>query len=169
MASWTPDHSMLLSLLLDTVVGTKETIAIRQDFCSLKDCLYSAHARRNIYFTGSKAEGLNLPGSDEDFMMDHNDVDKIKVSQSLDENHNTSAYSIFFMSTDNVPPGFALLQHLHHTPMGSRPYQAFQNMYGIQYLSSDLIVQNIVSEYRNHQRYNWYRDRGHQQKFGFHT
>ena len=139
MASWTPDHSMILSLLLDTVVGTKEIIAIRQDYCRLYDCIFSSHMGQNRYFTGSKAEGLNLPGSDEDFMLDANNMYKIKVTQSLDENNvATSLYSIFFMSTENVPPGFTLLQHLNHTPMGSLLYQASQNMYDIQYLSSDL-------------------------------
>ena len=37
------------------------------------DCIGSCdHWTRARYFTGSKAEGLNLPGSDEDFMYDIN-------------------------------------------------------------------------------------------------
>ena len=150
MASWTPDHSMILSLLLDTVVGTKEIIAIRHDYCRLLDCIESASWGHNDHFTGSKAEGLNLPGSDEDFMFDANNMYKIKVTQSLDENNvATSLYSTFFMSTENVPPGFALLQHLNHTPVGSLLYQVSQNMYDIRYLSSDLIVQDTVSRISN--------------------
>ena len=99
MASWTPDHSMILSLLLDTVVGTKEMIAIRQDYCRLLDCLYSACLQRKVYFTGSKSEGLDLPGSDEDFMLDRNNTFKIKVTQSLVENNDTSLYNTLFMSS----------------------------------------------------------------------
>ena len=72
MASWRQDHSRILSLLLDAVVGTKEIIEIRQDFCRLSDCLSSAFTEDNTYFTGSKAEGLDLPGSDEDYMHDNN-------------------------------------------------------------------------------------------------
>ena len=64
--SWTPDQSSLLSVLLDEVVGTQEMIDIRQDHCRLHDCIKSDDSV-NWYFTGSKAEGLNLPGSDEDY------------------------------------------------------------------------------------------------------
>ena len=147
MASWRPDHSMILSLLLDTVVGTKEAIGIRQDFCKLHDCLASAGVEDKQYFTGSKAEGLDLPGSDLDFMFDRNNITNIKVIQSLDENMDPSPnVSTFFMSTENVCPGFALLEYLsqHHNLMHQFLYQACQIKNGIQYLSSDLIVQNYV-------------------------
>ena len=63
---WTRQQSSLLSLLLDEVVGTQEMINMRQDFCRLYDCIRSNHSG-NRYFTGSKAEGLDLPGSDEDY------------------------------------------------------------------------------------------------------
>ena len=71
----------------------------------------------------------------------------IKVIQSLDENMDPSAnVSTFFMSTENVPPGFALLEYLRQTKksMHFPVYQALQNKYGIRYLSSDLFVQNFV-------------------------
>ena len=150
MASWRPDHSMILSLLLDTVVGTKEMIAIRQDICRLWDCLESTHQKNKVYFTGSKSEGLDLQGSDEDYMYDSNNIFNIKITQSLDENNNAFPYSILFMSTENVPPGFALLQYLHESQL-VHPflYQASRNMYGRLYLSSDLFVQNTVSIFRN--------------------
>ena len=147
MASWRPDHSMILSLLLDAVVGTKEMIAIRQDYCRLKDCLELARYDENVYFTGSKAEGLDLPGSDKDFMLDNNNIYNIKVIQSLDENVDPSAYvNTFFMSTVNVPPGFALLEYLWkpYNLMDQFLYDACQIKNGIAYLSSDLIVQNFV-------------------------
>ena len=74
MASWTPDDSMILSVLMDDVVGTQKMVEIRQDFCRIDDCLMSEIGRGNrVYFTGSKAEGLDLPGSDEDYMFDIND------------------------------------------------------------------------------------------------
>ena len=147
MASWRPDHSMLLSLLLDTVVGTKEMIAIRQDYCVLRDCLTSALSKDNEYFTGSKAEGLDLLGSDLDFMEDWNNITKIRVIQSFDENMDPSAnVSTIFMSTENVPPGFALLEYLPQplNLMNQFLYQACQIKNGIRYLSSDLIVQKYV-------------------------
>ena len=145
MTSWTSEHSMILSKLLDAVVGTKEMIAIRQDQCKLEDCLNSAEIGSNLYFTGSKAEGLDLPSSDVDYMFDGNNEFGIKVTQSLEES-NTSLYSTFFMSTENVPIGFALLQHLHQPQMNSLNYVS-QTMYGIRYLSSDLIVRIKVSAF----------------------
>ena len=148
MASWGPDHSKILSMLLDSVVGTKEMIAIRQDYCRLQDCLESALQKNNIYFTGSKSEGLDLPGSDQDYMIDTNNIFEIKVTHSSDEN-NTFLYSTLLMSTENVPPGFALLEHLQQTPLHPFLYQASQNINSRQYLSSDLFVQNCVSGFRN--------------------
>ena len=148
MASWTPNHSMILSLLLDTVVGTREMIASRQDCCKLLDCLESQ--KHNIYFTGSKSEGLDLQGSDEDYMIDVNKDLQIKVTQSLDENNDASLYNTLFMSTENVPPGFALLQYLHQSQLvDSFLYRASKNMYGRRYLSSDLFVKNNVTRFRN--------------------
>ena len=145
MASWTPDDSKILSVLLDDVVGTQKIIEIRQDYCRIRDCLLSEMRNpSSAYLTGSKAEGLNLPGSDEDYMYDINDIYQIKVTQSLDENNDTSHYSIFYMSTENVYPCFALLWHVPQTPMYSQLYRSSQNMYGLQYLSSDLVVQNAV-------------------------
>ena len=149
MSSWRPDHSMILSLLLDTVVGTKEMIATRQDNCKLRDCINSA-GPLNIYFTGSKSEGLDLPGSDVDNMQDVNNILEIKVTQSLDENNDAFLYNTLFMSTEYVSPGFALLQYLHQNPlMDPFLYQASKNMYGKEYISSDLFVQNGVSVLRN--------------------
>ena len=88
-------------------------VDIRQDYCRILDCLYSNLERdKKYHFTGSKAEGLELPGSDTDYMIDNYKFLPIKVIQSLDEMPDTSPYSIFLMSTENVPSGFALLQHV---------------------------------------------------------
>ena len=142
MASWTRDHSKILSQLLDEVIGTPEVIAIRQDYCRMHDCLLYKCGHKNVYFTGSAAEGLVLPGSDEDYMIDMNDCYCLKAIQSLDESSDISPNSVFLMCTDNVPPGFALLQHVNqNTMMDPRLHAASQSMYGLQYLSSDLFVQ----------------------------
>ena len=147
MASWTPEDSKVLSILLDEVVGNQELAEIRQDYCTLKDSLELTFKQHNRYFTGSKSEGLDLPGSDEDYMKEVNDIIHIKVTQSLDD-IGTSPYNIFLMSTDNVPPGFALLQHLH--PDLDPVYRiinevlVYQNNTGIQYLSSDLVMQHNI-------------------------
>ena len=145
MASWTADDSMILSHLLDGVVGTQEMIEARQDHCRMFDSLQSKRMPGNIYFTGSKAEGLDLPCSDFDFMCNVNDLHEIKVVQSFDENVPMTPYGVFLMSTENVPAGFTLLQHVHQTRISPLHYSAFQNMNGFRYLSSDLFLQMRLS------------------------
>ena len=141
MASWTPNHSRILSQMLDKVVGTPEVIDIRQDFCRIGDGLKSTLNKFNVYFTGSKAEGLDLQGSDFDFMFDMNDSLEFKVIQSLDENLNIFPNGIFLMDTDNAPPCFALLQHVSQT-IEYTLYVACQSVNGFQYISSDLFAQD---------------------------
>ena len=147
MPGWTPDHSMILSLLLDVKVGTKEAIAMRQDFCRIRDsfCLLPQHS--NGYFTGSKSEGLDLPGSDEDYMIDINKMIRIGVIQAFDENTGFNLNSIFVMSTENIPLGFVLLKHVHPSPLHPFIYQLSRNINGLLYLSSDLIVHSCVLEF----------------------
>ena len=58
MTSWTPARSILLSQLLDDVVGTEEMVRIRQDYCRILDWIRSTGTNTKNYFTGSKAEGL---------------------------------------------------------------------------------------------------------------
>ena len=152
MAIWTPDHSKILSQMLDQVVGTPEMIKIRQDFCRMDDCLKSTRAEFNFYFTGSAAEGLRLPGSDFDNMFDINETRYLKVIQSLDESSDTSPYNVFLMCTDNVSPGFTLLQHVNQNTtvaMDRDLYAASKSMYGLQYLSSDLFIQLTLIQHQN--------------------
>ena len=145
MANWTPDHSTSLSLLLDDVVGTKEMIDIRQNYCRIRDCLKSHSDKHSSYFTGSKSEGLDLPGSDEDFMFDINNICNIKIIQSSDEMPQTPC-STWLMCVENVPPGFALLQYVHHNSNFIHPFliTATYIMNGLQYLSSDCTIAHFA-------------------------
>ena len=146
MASWTPDHSTILSKMLDEVTGTPEMINIRQDFCKIEDCIKSKNY--NVYFTGSKAEGLELPGSDEDFMMDVNKQfdTHIKVIQSLDELPERSIECTLLMSVESVPPGFALLQHINPTlhMIDLELIFSTRKMNGLQYLTSNWMVECLL-------------------------
>ena len=145
MASWTSERSSILSALLDDVVGTPEVVAIRQDGCRIQDCFMSTLNKHNHYFTGSKSEGLDLPGSDFDMMSDRNDWLCIKVIQSLDERSTLSPYSIFLMLTENVDPGFVLLKHVNQTMNNQILFLVSQSMNGSLYLSSDLTVEYYLS------------------------
>ena len=84
---------------------------MRQDFCKIYDCIKSTNRYNvNEYYTGSKAEGLDLPGSDDDFMIDINNIKDIEVSESIDELVQSARINKFLVVSENVPSGFALLK-----------------------------------------------------------
>ena len=144
--SWTADQSSLLSLLLDEVVGTQEMIDIRQDCCRLWESLRSAQRYSLNYFTGSAAEGLELPGSDLDFMGDVNIDLNAKVFQTIHEIDETNLYTILVLCTENVPPGFALLQCVNICSHSTFP-PCFKNINDIPYVSSDKFIQCFFDYY----------------------
>ena len=144
MSSWTPARSILLSHLLDDVVGTEEIVQIRQDYCRIRDFLISYENATNnfiTYYTGSKAEGLNLPGSDDDFMHDINNKDDIQVIQSVQEAESLQDKDVFVMTTENVSPCFALLRSVRHI-RNNVLFNACRYIDNTLYLSSDLYVHN---------------------------
>ena len=111
MASWTPESNRYLSCLLDDVSGTEEMVAMRKYFCKIFDCMLSCNnINDNIYFTGSKAEGLDLPSCDEDYMLDKNNVLDIEVSESRYDLMQSTRTNKLLIITDNVPPGFVMLK-----------------------------------------------------------
>ena len=152
MASWTPQYSTVLSRLLDKIVGTQEEIDTRQDYCKIVDSIALTFTQIKEYYTGSKAEGLRLPGSDDDLMREINTEYNINVVQSLDENTSTSPNCTFLMSTENVRPGFTLLRHVPQTPLHPFLIRSSQNMNGLRYLSSDLFIQNRLIEVQSFYR-----------------
>ena len=111
MTDWSPEHNTYLSCLLDDVTGTIESVRIRQDYCKIFDCVWSTNPdNRNVYYTGSKAEGLDLPGSDNDYMIDINEIRDIEVSESLEDLLRSTRRNKLLIITDYVPPAFAMLK-----------------------------------------------------------
>ena len=94
------------------------------------------------YYTGSKAEGLDISGSDYDYMLDLNEVVNIKVVQSLHECPVASPYSVFYLYTDDIPPGFALLR-LIKRGTNQLVNSAICNESGQHYLSGSLMVDTL--------------------------
>ena len=109
MADWSAEHNTHLSALLDDVTGSEEGVRIRQDYCKIWDCIWSSDGN-NTYYTGSKAEGLDLPGSDHDFMIDINGIYDIEVSESIQDLVRSTRRNKLLIVTDNVPPAFAMLK-----------------------------------------------------------
>ena len=149
MSRFPPDRSEILSLLLDEVTGTQEAINIRQDFCRLLDTIYSTIQPIRMYYTGSKAEGLDLPGSDDDLMFDVNDLLNVKIVQSVREISATPSYEEFLLCTENVKPGFVLLRRIrqHADTVNQRLKAALETISNVEYLSSDKLVGNFFHDW----------------------
>ena len=157
MANWTPERSAILSLMLDEVSGTEEMVATRQDACRVVDCMESCRLNTGHYYTGSKAEGLDLPGSDRDFMWDINGRYNIRVAQTSQEARVASSphISTLLLCTDNVHPGFALLRWLSISSPIPHPLLlcASQNMYDFPHLSSFLFTRECLQTENPGDRY----------------
>ena len=151
MANLAPERSAILSLMLDEVSGTEEMVTTRQDACRVADCIESCYQNTGTYYTGSKAEGLNLPGSDMDFMWDINGPYNIRVAQTTQEARVASSprISTLLLCTDNVHPGFALLRWLSISSPIPHPLllRSSQNMYGFPHLSSFLFTRECLQSY----------------------
>ena len=143
--SWTIGCSSFLSHLLRQVIGSRDTIKARQEYCKVFDYVVSMGVGRNIYFTGSKAEGLDLPGSDDDYMFDFNDYFGIKISQSFPLGECVGRRSVFMMITKNVRPGFTMLRSeslIHNKELA----EALTIVDNKPYLSCNAIVRNTESK-----------------------
>ena len=147
MASWTPARSVLLSQLMDDVVGTEEMVRIRQDYCRIWDCIQSTIDSNNfnVYFTGSKAEGLDLPGSDDDYMIDINNWANLLIIHKMQDAPTAVQRNVFYMKTDNVPPCFAMLRSVNHV-QSNMLLKACQSIDNAMHLSSYLLVQDMESD-----------------------
>ena len=144
MASWTPERSSFLTLLLDEVVGTEEMVKIRKENCRIYDMIYSCIEKENRYFTGSKAEGLDLPGSDYDYMYDINDSNNIRVIQTMQDAFGSPIENILYLCTDNVPVGFAMLRYNTHF-RNLKLLRTSQYINGVLYFSSSQYVRYMFS------------------------
>ena len=146
MASWTPARSILLSQLLDDVVGTEEMVRIRQDYCRTYYCIRSTGTNINTYYTGSKAEGLDLPGSDDDYMGDMNKIHDMQVIQREQVTPSANHINLFVMSKENVLPCFVMLRSI--SPIrNTLLFNACQEIDNSLYLSSYLYVHNATTDF----------------------
>ena len=134
MADWSPEHNTYLSALLDDVTGSEEVVRIRKNFCKICDCIQSIDGN-NVYYTGSRAEGLDLSGSDDDYMYDINEIHDIEVSESIQDLVRSTRRNKLLIITDNVPPAFAMLKCVtlqdplllrSAVPMNNEPYLSSQ-------------------------------------------
>ena len=139
MAIWTPEDNTYLSCLLDAVTGTEEMVRTRQNLCVAWDCMSSHPCYNQSYYTGSKAEGLDLDGSDFDFMYDMNTTYDIDASESFQDLFQSTRAHKFLIVTENVPPGFVFLKcvsQIHHRHL----FHSLVSINDSIYISSQLFV-----------------------------
>ncbi|KAJ8317542.1 hypothetical protein KUTeg_005446 [Tegillarca granosa] len=95
---------LVLWEILNGIIGNREQVYIRRGKYRMKDIIDNLIDGRMIRITsGSKAEGLDLPGSDQDVMyvFSNINVNPEQFRQTLN--------SDLIMETSNVKPGFAKL------------------------------------------------------------
>ena len=98
------------------------------------------------YYTGSKAEGLSLPGSDMDFMADINDRIGINAIRTPSESSEISNLNVH-VCMEHTHPAFVLLRCINPLALFLNPFlqKCVQINNGKKYLSGNLIVQNFVT------------------------
>ena len=122
----------------------------------MTECI-SLKPSMKYYYTGSKAEGLDLPGSDDDFMIDINNVFNIKVIQSTNKTFDMSSKTMLYLRTENVRPGFALLEIPRVSPLLR---MAIERINGVQYLSSNLMAQWLFNCTQSSKMGNFFKRQG---------
>ena len=143
MSNWTSRHSVLMSKLLDDVIGTREIIAIRHDYLRHNKYISSVNFGQISYLIGSQSEGLELPKSIKDEIQDINVRENLEVIQQGQAVPWSHREQIFEIVTDNVHPGFAMLRSKTTV---TRPLivTSMQVVNGSHFLSSYLMLYNSL-------------------------
>ena len=121
---------------------------IRRDVCKINVCIRSTNPESvNTYYTACKADGLDLPGSDDDYMIHINTIFDIEVSESLRDLARSTSRNKLLIITDNVPPAFAMLKCVtlqdplllrSAVPMNNELYLSSQQVVSSYLLQSDI-------------------------------
>ncbi|CAC5355056.1 unnamed protein product [Mytilus coruscus] len=135
--------------MCDEIVGSEKVVKYRRLFFKVYEYVQNNFLSPSKYFipSGSKAEGLNLPGSDIDIML----ISKhYIVCGSKPETLNRMRAlnkQILIIDTDNAQPGFALLRVQNE--LFCEQHFVERNEDGI-YLSSKLYLLNFATKYTYH-------------------
>ena len=97
--------------MCDEVVGCEKVVNYRRQFFNMLDDVCN-HREDNWHFisSGSKAEGLNLPGSDFDVMLINKDINVYERVDVLSNYHDLKTKLNLVLDFDNAMPGFTLLR-----------------------------------------------------------
>lgn len=143
----TPTVSRYLSRYLDCHpgVGFQENVCVKRFMKDLIGEMFASSISK-IILTGSKAEGLVLKGSDDDFMIILRDLIVVQENDAISERDVVNK-PILAMDNTGCWPGYTLLRLLH---IGSVPdrkfFDAMKDINGSKYLSSSEFMSQMVSK-----------------------
>lgn len=124
----------LYDYLSNFVVGSEKAVKYRRCFYRcFDDCLNFKKGK--LISSGSKAEGLDLPGSDLDLMFLLEEV-------VVDKTHSGEKEELFVLDTDNASPGFALIK----VPENKSEFRDVRKSITGCFLSNDYIKERAFSK-----------------------
>ncbi|CAC5365853.1 unnamed protein product [Mytilus coruscus] len=137
--------------MCDEIVGSEKVVKYRRIFFKVFEYVQNRFLSPSKYLvvTGSKAEGLDLCGSDVDFMLISKKYIVCESKSEADNDLSRIAVNmhILILDTDNAQPGFALL-HVQNEPICDQTFVE-RNEDGT-YLSSKLYLLSFATKYTNH-------------------
>ncbi|CAC5377418.1 unnamed protein product [Mytilus coruscus] len=135
--------------MCDEIVGSEKVVKYRRLFFKVYEIVQNNFLSPSKYIipSGSKAEGLNLPGSDIDIMLISKKYIVYESKLETDIARSTINTHILVIDTDNAQPGFALLRVQNE--LFCEQHFVERNEDGI-YLSSKLYLLNFATKYTYH-------------------
>ena len=101
----------LYKYMCDEVVGSEKVVNCRRQFFNVLDDVNNdcGDNEWRVISSGSKAEGLDLPGSDFDVMLINEDIHVYELNDILSKYHNLRTRYNLVLNLENAMPGFTLL------------------------------------------------------------
>ncbi|CAC5412006.1 unnamed protein product [Mytilus coruscus] len=144
----TAKSKQIYQFLCDEVVGSERVVKYRRLFFKTYEYTQNKFCSPSKYIiaSGSKAEGLDLPGSDLDIMLVSKEhVVHETIPQLGDKSVDDNILSLI-IDYDNAQPGFVLLK-LYDRPHNDFDDSLILRSEGGLFFSSNLYLQNLASKY----------------------
>ena len=102
----------LYKYMCDEVIGSEKVVNYRRQFFNMYDDVFNHRGKSDwhIISSGSKAEGLDLPGSDFDLMQVNKEIHVYKFDDILSNYHDLRTQLNLVLDFDKAMPGFTLLR-----------------------------------------------------------
>ncbi|VDI17660.1 Hypothetical predicted protein [Mytilus galloprovincialis] len=147
-SSMTDISNMMYQFLCDDVVGSERVVKYRRLFFKTYEYAQNKFNSPSKYIitSGSKAEGLDMPGSDLDIMLVSKEhIVHETIPQFENKLHHSNIISLI-IDYDNAQPGFVLLK-VHYGPQFDLDDNSILRSEGGFFFSSKLYLQNLAFKY----------------------